>query len=316
MPTAWSAQSCCAGLAAPAVGARCVPRAQACRLQWQAGSGFSGNAASKAAWRKGCAANGQHGRPWTGLCWPCPAGRRACPAPLASARLRRAARSACGLPCAPGGAPDGACPPLSAGGASLRRACRLRRSLRERLAAFARHRLPPSRPLLRNVRAGGFGLLRRPRLGHACSGASRRHDGMPRSGRPTRESGGQAPPFGGRSPTPGRGGVTRSPGGGFAPRQGRRRWGADRLRALRFTSFRFAWSATLRAPGGSPPSSAVRFAELPRSRRDACPACPCLLDDGGQGRLSRGTAPWPLPLVGVGCAPRLRRLPRQGSVVL
>lgn len=129
-------------------------------------------------------------------------------APLAFARLRLAARSASGLPCTPGGAPCGACPPLSAGGASMRRA-----------ACCAGYARPCFRRLARRFAAfapAASASLRSPRLGHACSGASRRHDGMPGPERATRESGGQAPPTA-DAPLRLRLRFARSPGGGKPP---------------------------------------------------------------------------------------------------
>lgn len=99
-------------------------------------------------------------------------------------------------------------PPAFAGGASMRRA-----------ACCAGYARPCFRRLARRFAAfapAASASLRSPRLGHACSGASRRHDGMPGPERATRESGGQAPPTA-DAPLRLRLRFARSPGGGKPP---------------------------------------------------------------------------------------------------
>lgn len=91
----------------------------------------------------------------------------------------------------------------------------------------------------RNVRAGGFGLLRRPRLGPACGRACPE--------RATRKAGGQAPPDGGRSAMR-QHGLTRSPGGGKPPTTAA---GAG-APAARRASLHFVPLRLLAAPSGPP----------------------------------------------------------------
>jgi hypothetical protein len=220
MPAAWRD-------AAPLPAGRGLTTAEDGRLPRQAESGIPGDAARNAAWRKDVEPDGRSGRGWTPLLRPPAAGRRR------PSRILAFGRHAKGMPpCAP-------C--LKAGLA--RPAARLTPPAPRFQRGGARCGAVMSRCDMTGLRAPR--RLRRRGLRPAAFGAGLgrlRALRLPWTGPPRKRGAGAASRFPPSLRSVG------AAGRGQAPRQGRRRWGAGRRRALAA----LAWSPPLRATGGSP----------------------------------------------------------------